>query len=64
MAKGQIEFEKFEGKELDELMKVAISNHRKLSKQSLTELSIEIAYKCIMGLTPIQFEGITGLKAK
>jgi len=45
-------------------MKVAISNHRKLSKQSLTELSIEIAYKCIMGLTPMQFEDIIGLKAK
>jgi hypothetical protein len=64
MAKAQIEFEKFEGKELDELMKVAISNHRKLSKQSLTEISIEIAYKCIMNLSANQFEEVTGLKTK
>jgi hypothetical protein len=64
MAKGQIEFEKFEGKELDELMKVAISNHRKLSKQSLTELAIEIAYNSIIGLEPTEFEKLTNLKAK
>jgi len=64
MAKGQIEFEKFEGKELDEIKKIAISNHKKLSKQSLTELAIEIAYKCITGLNVEKFELLTGLKSK
>jgi hypothetical protein len=64
MAKGQVEFERFERKEIPELQKVCLSNDRKLSKQALTELAIEIAYKCVIGLTPIQFEEITGLKSK
>jgi|LakMenEpi03Aug12_release.lakeMendotaPanAssembly.Ray.scaffolds.fasta_scaffold1595357_2 hypothetical protein len=62
--KAQIEFEKFEGKELDELKKIAISNNRKLTKQSLTELAFEISYRTITVLDSREFENIIGFKYK